>query len=86
MVIDVPDIVEYINDFIVDDTAGKRLTLSNTYRNIDVVNITLEQNASYPNAKSARRLDKSISGPMVRVYDLADAGATGIVDVIIKGY
>lgn len=85
-VIDVPDIIEYINDFLVDNTAGKRVTLSNTYRSIENVNLTLQKNGSYPSAASAQRLDKSVSGPLIQVLDTSNSGTTGIVDVIIKGY
>lgn len=86
VVIDVPDIVEYVNDFVVDNTAGKRVTLANSYRVIENVNITLEKNGSYPDAARAERLDKSITGPLIQVLDASNVGTTGIVDVIIKGY
>lgn len=87
IVVDVPDIVEEFDDFIVDNVLGKRLPVTNIYRKIANVQITMERNPSlYPDADSAEYGDKDISGPLIHIFDAAKVGTTGLVDVIIKGY
>lgn len=86
IVVDVPDLDEFVSDFVVSNTAGSRLTLTNSYRKIEEVRIDLVYSASYPNARTATRLDKSVLGPLIQVLDASNNGTTGIVDVTIKGY
>lgn len=85
-VVDVADVVEYVDDFLIDDEAGKRPTLSTTFRGVKRVRATLQSSLSHPDARSVAIADKSTSGPLVVVYDSAGAGTTGIVDLEILGW
>lgn len=90
-ILDVKDITVYINDFIVDNTAGKKLNLADygiTWRKTENIQITLEQDlVNYPDADQARYFNKEDpTGPIIKVFDAARAGATGKVDITLKGY
>jgi hypothetical protein len=83
---DVPDKVEYIDDFIVDDLNGKRLTLSQAFRALKSITTTVEMTPDYPNARSANYAGKASGQPSIYVFDGAGSPALGKVDVIVKGY
>lgn len=84
--IDVQDVVEYVNDFEVTDSDGLRAPIVNVYRGIATVTAALQQSPSHPDAARVEVVDKDKSGPLIQVLDSAGVGTTGIVDVIIKGY
>lgn len=85
-VIDVQDVIEYVDDFEVTDTSGSRAPIVNVYRGIKSVQVTLQQSPAHPDAARAMYLDKDVSGPKIKVFDSAGVGTTGIVDVTIRGY
>lgn len=84
--IDVPDIIEYVNDFIVTSTGGSRPGLTNGYRAITSVNITPQITVVNPNIRGGVTLDKLATGPLIQALDGSGSPTTGMVDLIIRGY
>jgi hypothetical protein len=79
---DPPDIVERQAGVSIGG-GGTRLTLTNTFRSIAVVNATIRGTGQ----ATARVVDKDESlGPLIEIYDFAGAQVAGTVDVIIQGY
>lgn len=82
--LDVPDVIERINDLVVAP-GGTRLPITNTYRAI--VNVQLTTQADGNGGITARTEDKDESlGPLVIVFDAAGVAVTGLVDATIQGY
>lgn len=86
LVVDCVDVVEYINDFLVDSTDGRRVTPSKPFRKIVTVNLTPEYTDEYPDIKSAMYADKPSLEPIIYAFDASGNATTGRVDVILKGY
>lgn len=85
-IVDVKDLIEYVDDFEVTSAGGSRPTLTKTFRKIKRIRIDLQSSIDHPDAASARSLDKLETGPLIGVFDPANAGTTGIVDLTIQGY
>lgn len=84
-IIDVPDVIEIVKNYLIDNAAGKRLSLSKVFAEIYSVTPTLQWDAAYPNAATVGYLDKDISGPLIQIKDTALSGTTGIVTVEVRG-
>lgn len=89
LVVDVPDIEERFDDFVVAVTTGTRLTLTKTYRAIDNIQITTQKDGG--SAILARYVDKQANpgaagGPLIQALSSAGAIVAGTVDVRIKGH
>lgn len=84
-IVDVPDIIEYLADVVID-SAGTRLPIQQDYIHISDVILTLQNDPTYPDARSTEYLDRSIEGPLVQVYDAAHGGTQGKINAHIKGY
>lgn len=84
VILDVPDIFERLEDVPISP-AGTRLTLSETYRAIRSVRLSLQDDggdAAYP-----KLLDKDVAlGPLVKTFDSADVATSGLVDAVVHGY
>ena len=84
VLIDVPDIVEDIEDFTAADTGTVRLPITKTYRVIKTATFAV-QNAS--GARSIDLLDKDPDlGPSFRVLDASGTRVSGVVDAVVRGY
>ena len=82
--LDVPDISESINDVAIA-SGGTRLTLTNSYRAIKTVHLTLQTSAGA--ALAVRAINKSAAlGPLVQCFDSTNSATTGTVDAVIQGY
>lgn len=84
-IVDVPDIEESISDAVID-SAGTRLAITQTYRVIEIVNLTVQQDASYPDAVTVEVIDKDITGPLIRAFDSTHTPVSAKVDAIVQGY
>jgi len=80
-VLDVPDIIEQINDVPIS-AAGSRLPIQRQYRTIRHVQLTLQGSAG----RSVRVLDKSTAGPLVQALDAAGAGTAATMDATVQGF
>lgn len=84
VLLDVPDIVERFNS-VATASGGTRLTLTNTYRQISNVALTLQDDGGA--ARTVLAMDKSHTlGPLVKCLNSAGAGTTGLIDATIQGY
>lgn len=83
--IDVPDVSENFDDFVVAGTTGTRLTLTKTYRAIKRVRLALIDSGG--TGISAKAVDKDETlGPLIQVLDATGAVVAGKVDVQVQGY
>lgn len=83
VVFDVPDLVEILEDVPIA-SAGTRLSLTRSYRQIVSVRLTLEDDGGA--AAYAKVMDKSLAGPLIKVFTSSDVATTGLVDVVVHGY
>lgn len=88
LVVDVPDIIERFNSFAISNT-GTRLTLTKTYRAIDNISITVEDDGG--TAIAAKYFDKQATagaagGPLIKCYDAAGTLVAGHISGIIQGH
>lgn len=83
MKMDVPDLVEYFSDIVIG-ASGTRLTLTNDFRAIDNVQVTLQDDGG--SATKVRVLDKELTGPLIGTFTTADAGTTGLIDATVQGH
>jgi len=82
--LDVPDVIERVNDLVVS-AGGTRLPITSTYRAI--VNVQLTTQVDGNGGISARIEDKDETlGPLVKVFDAAGVAVIGLVDATIQGY
>jgi len=89
LICDVPDIVERFDDVAIAATTGTRLTLTKTYRAIDNIVITRQDDGG--TGVRAEWVDKQANpgaagGPLIKVRDASAAVVDGVVDVVIKGH
>lgn len=89
LICDVPDIVERFDDVAIAATTGTRLTLTQTYRAIDNIVITRQDDGG--TGVRAEWVDKQANpgaagGPLIKVRDASAAVVDGVVDVVIKGH
>lgn len=81
---DVPDIEERFNDISIS-ASGTRLTLTETYRVIKNVQLTLQDDSG--TSVSAQTIDKDATdGPLIKTYDTSRVATTGLIDATIQGY
>ena len=82
--LDVPDILERLDDVAIG-ASGSRLPITRTYRRIQNVSLTLQDDAGA--AVTVRTKDKSAAaGPLVEALDNAGAGTTATVDAVVQGF
>lgn len=82
--IDVPDITEEVNNQVIS-SAGTRLSITKTYREIKNVQITLQDDGN--DGIGIRILDKNATlGPLVQAFDKDNVAVASLVDAIVKGY
>lgn len=81
--LDVPDIMETVNDQTIS-ASGTRLPLTKSYYAILNVNLTVQDDGG--SARTARVMDKSTSGPLVKCFDINGNPTAGKVDATIQGY
>lgn len=89
LICDVPDIVERFDDIAIAATTGTRLTLTKTYRAIDNIVITRQDDGG--TGVRAEWVDKQANpgaagGPLIKVRNSAGTVVDGVVDVVIKGH
>ena len=83
MVIDVPDVVEQVENFAVAP-GGSRPALTKPFGAIKTIQITLQHDGG--DAVSARWLDKLTDpGPLIEAINAANASVAGNVDLTITG-
>lgn len=83
-VIDAPEVSEVLDDVPIL-AAGTRLALTNTYRAIKNVSLTVQADGGA--GVSARLKDKDpVLGPLVEVLNNAGTPVDGVVDAVIRGY
>ena len=84
LVVDVPDLFELVEDFVVPPGGARVSPLANVYRKIVNVNVDLQDTGT--GARSVLVVDKDVSGPLLRVVDGGGVPVVGVVDVEIQGY
>jgi hypothetical protein len=85
VLLEVPDLVEALNDVVIAATTGTRLPIASTYRSISGVSLTLEDDGG--TAVSVKFFDKNPStGPLVKCFNAAGAVVAGLVDAQVHGY
>lgn len=83
-VIDVEDVTESHEDLAIS-AGGTRVSLSNDYRAIKHVSITMQTDGG--TAATIKVEDKDANlGPLIRAYNSAGATVSATVDVFIRGY
>lgn len=83
VIFDVEDETERIEDLSLL-AAGTRVPITKTYRSIESVNITLQDDAG--TAETVKLLDKDETlGPLLKAFDSTQTATTAVVDVTITG-
>lgn len=83
VVLDVPDVDETLDDIVIS-AAGTRLPITESYRAIDNVQITVQTDGN--GGTSARIVDKDTTGPLIVVLNASGTAVNGLVDASIKGF
>lgn len=84
LLVDVPDILEYLEDVAIS-SGGTRLPITRTYRVITSVQITVQDDGG--TAASALILDKDATlGPNIKTINTSRTGVNGTVDAVVQGY
>lgn len=82
--IDVPDVIETVDDFVVG-SGGARLPLTKIYRVIKNIQITIQDDGH--NAVNVKIMDKNATlGPLVQGIDAANLPVQSLVDATVQGY
>ena len=85
VLLDVPDVVEYLEDVAVSSAGTTRLLLTKTFRAITAVNLTLQDIGT--GARSVIAFDKdAVNGPLVKAYDGAGTLVNASADAIVQGH
>lgn len=84
-VLDVPDVKENLNSILIS-SAGTRLPITQSYRAITAVNLTINNSALYPDAFVSHVIDMNVAGPLIKIFDLNGDPVDGIVSAVIQGY
>lgn len=82
VIVDAPDIIETLTNVAIS-VNGTRLPITNTYRSIKDVQISIN-NVNI--AARAEVIDMSIDGPMVKCFDINNNAIDGNINAIITGY
>jgi hypothetical protein len=83
LITDAPDIIEEFQDLVIG-SAGTRLPITETYREIKSVLLTLQFDGG--SAVSCKVLDKDMtSGPLIGCYNTSNALTGGTIDARIRG-
>lgn len=82
--LDVEDIQERLGDVVIA-SGGTRLPIVRTYREIVVVNLTLQDDAG--TASAIKIIDKDASlGPLVQAFDDSGTAVSATIDALIQGF
>jgi len=82
--LDVPDVTESLNDVVIS-AAGTRLPITKTYRAIENVKLTAQNDGN--GGVAVRIEDKNAAlGPLVKVFNAAGTAVNGLLDAEIQGY
>ncbi len=85
VLVDVPDIEEFFESFVIASSGTVRLPLTNTYRVIDNIQMTREDDGG--SAVEVYYVDKdATNGPEVRARNAAGTRVSGTADIRIKGH
>ncbi len=84
-IIDVPDVLEFLQDVVVSSAGNTRLTLVKTYQSIIFVGFDIQDDGN--NARSIQVVDKNVLlGPLVKAFDKDDNLVDALVDFSIQGF
>jgi hypothetical protein len=83
--LDVPDIIEYLDDILIE-AGGTRLPITETYRAIKNVQLTLIEESSQTAERHAVQDKNASLGPMVVCYGESGGSVEGTVDARVLGY
>ena len=82
--VDLPDLNDFLGDVSIS-AGGTRLSLTKTFDTIQVVNLTLQDDAG--TAETLRIIDKNaVTGPLVKAFDASDVATTALIDAHVQGY
>lgn len=82
--IDAPEISEVVEDIVIDP-AGTRLPLTNTFRVVRSVQLTVQADGG--SGVTPRLIDKSATlGPLVEILNTSGVAVAGLLDAEIRGY
>ena len=82
--LDVPDVIEVLDDVAIAAAGTTRLPITKTFREIRAVNLTLQDVAT--GARNAIVFDKDAAlGPLVKAYDSSNTLVDASVDAIVQG-
>jgi sulfur carrier protein ThiS len=81
--LDVPDLEELLDDVAIG-SGGTRLPITETYRDITHVMVTLQDDGG--SGIFAKVMDKSETGPLVHVFDVNGNLTSGLIDAQVQGY
>lgn len=83
-ILDVDDIVEAFEDLSID-AAGTRLPITQTYRAIKHVSLTMQSDGS--GVSALKVVDKdNVNGPLIQAYDSAGVAVSTTIDAYVRGY
>jgi len=83
--VDVQDITEHFEDVSIAAPGGTRLPITESYRAIKIVSLTLQDDAG--TAVTAKIIDKDEAlGPLIKAYDAGGSATTALIDATIQGY
>ncbi len=80
---DMPDVTERLDDVAIA-AGGTRLPITKTYLEIKNVLLTIQDDGG--SAISARAVDKSLAGPLIKTADAAGAAVSGTIDARVQGF
>jgi predicted phage tail protein len=85
IVLDVPDVIEELEDAAISSAGTTRLPITKTFRAIKSVKLTLQDIAT--GAIGVKAFDKDeVNGPLVKAYDATGALVDASVDATVQGY
>ncbi len=81
--IDVPNIIERLEDVSIS-SEGTRLSLTETFRQIDNIQITVQDDGG--TAITARIIDKAKEGPLIKTMSDSSTFVAGTIDATLQGF
>jgi hypothetical protein len=85
VILDVNDVREEIEDFVVSDTGTVTLPLTKNFQEIRSISLTLQSSPSHPDAMTVQWVNKNVP-PEIVVLDNTLARTSGVIDAIVKGF
>lgn len=85
VLLDVPDVIEVLDDVAISSSGTTRLPITKTFRAITAVNLTLQDIGT--GARNVIVFDKDADlGPLTKAYDDTNTLVNASVDAIIQGH